>query len=583
MVGQSRKWMILVAATWIQAFTGTNFDFASYSSDLKSVLGISQVQLNYLSVASDMGKALGWCSGVSLMYFPLWVVMFMAAFMGLFGYGLQWFVIQRLISLPYVMVFLLCLLAGCSICWFNTVCYVLCIRHFQANRALALSLTVSFNGVSAALYTLIANAINPSDDTIYLFLNALVPLFTSGLALIPVLRQAPVQSLPAEATRRDSMIFLFLNILAVVTGIYLLLLNSLSSDVSKARTLLVGAICLLTLPLCLPGMAYAREWARRNFPSSLRSENSSTFNLVDTDDFELHKELIDVSENANATKATNATNSTNSNSYGLVDKERFFGCFACFGKVMEKDRLTVLGEEHSARLLVRRWDFWLYYAAYFCGGTIGLVYSNNLGQISQSLGYSSLTSSLVTLYSSCSFFGRLLSASPDFLRDKVYFARTGWLLVALVPTPIAFILLATSGSEAMLRAGTGLIGISSGFVFSAAVSVTSELFGPNSAGVNHNILITNIPIGSLLYGLLAALVYDSNDGSSTTSVSLLKEATLCMGSSCYRQTFIWWGCISIVGLASSLLLFLRTRTAYNRFERNRTKTQVTQSSLQTSS
>ena len=52
--------MILVATTWIQAFTGTNFDFSSYSSDLKTVLEISQVQLNYLSVASDMGKAFGW-------------------------------------------------------------------------------------------------------------------------------------------------------------------------------------------------------------------------------------------------------------------------------------------------------------------------------------------------------------------------------------------------------------------------------------------------------------------------------------------------------------------------------------------
>ncbi|KAL6289603.1 hypothetical protein ACE6H2_007113 [Prunus campanulata] len=571
MVGQSRKWMILVAATWIQAFTGTNFDFSSYSSDLKSVLGISQLQLNYLSVASDMGKALGWCSGVSLMYFPLWAVMFMAAFMGLFGYGLQWFVIQRLITPPYVLVFILCLLAGCSICWFNTVCYVLCIKHFQANRALALSLTISFNGVSAALYTLIANAINPNDDTIYLFLNALVPLFASGAALIPVLRQPPIQSLRADATRLDSIIFLCLIILAVITGLYLLLLNSLSSDVSKARMLLVGALFLLILPLCLPGIAYAREWARRNFPSRFPSDNSSTFNLVDPDDFELHKELIAGSESTNATSATNA------NSHGLIDTEGFFKCFECFGKLMEKDRLTVLGEEHSAKLLVRRWDFWLYYAAYFCGGTIGLVYSNNLGQISQSLGYSSLTSSLVTLYSSCSFFGRLLSAAPEFLRDKIYFARTGWLAVALVPTPIAFFLLAASGSEAMLRAGTGLIGISSGFVFSAAVSITSELFGPNSAGVNHNILITNIPIGSLLYGLLAALVYDSNEGSSIIGVSLLKEATLCMGRSCYRQTFIWWGCISIVGLASSLFLFLRTRTAYNRFERNRNRTQVMQS------
>ncbi|KAE8677499.1 hypothetical protein F3Y22_tig00111506pilonHSYRG00113 [Hibiscus syriacus] len=41
-------------------------------------------------------------------------------------------------------------LLGCSICWFNTVCFVLCIKNFPANRALALSLTVSYNGVSAA-------------------------------------------------------------------------------------------------------------------------------------------------------------------------------------------------------------------------------------------------------------------------------------------------------------------------------------------------------------------------------------------------------------------------------------------------
>ena len=82
MAGQSRKWMILVATIWIQAFTGTNFDFSAYSSVLKSVLEISQVQLNYLAVASDLGKVFGWSSGLALMYFPLWTVLFTAAFMG---------------------------------------------------------------------------------------------------------------------------------------------------------------------------------------------------------------------------------------------------------------------------------------------------------------------------------------------------------------------------------------------------------------------------------------------------------------------------------------------------------------------
>lgn len=106
MVGESssRKWMILVATIWIQAFTGTNLDFSSYSTDLKRVLGISQVQLNYISVASDVGKAFGWCSGVCLMYFPAWIVMFIAALMGLIGYGLQCLLIHHIISLPYSLV-----------------------------------------------------------------------------------------------------------------------------------------------------------------------------------------------------------------------------------------------------------------------------------------------------------------------------------------------------------------------------------------------------------------------------------------------------------------------------------------------
>lgn len=157
------------------------------------------------------------------------------------------------------------------------------------------------------------------------------------------------------------------------------------------------------------------------------------------------------------------------------------------------------------------------------------------------------------------------------LYRKLYFARTGWLAIALLPTPIAFFMLASTGSYKALEAGTAMIGLSSGFIFAAAVSITSELFGPNSVGVNHNILITNIPIGSLLYGFLAAFVYDSSAGSSTNGMA---EPVVCMGRKCYFTTFIWWGCISLLGFASSLLLFLRTRHAYQQFEQRRRATML---------
>ncbi|KAG2264852.1 hypothetical protein Bca52824_071931 [Brassica carinata] len=204
---------------------------------------------------------------------------------------------------------------------------------------------------------------------------------------------------------------------------------------------------------------------------------------------------------------------------------------SCCSKLITRNQLGMLGRTSSVYAIVQI-RLRLYYIAYFCGGTIGLVYSNNLGQIAQSLGQSSETTTLVTLYSSFSFFGRLLSATPDYIRP--------------------------------LQAGTALIGLSSGFIFAAAVSITSELFGPNSVGVNHNILITNIPIGSLVYGFLAALVYESHStaGSKTGSV-------ICMGRDCYFLTFVWWGCLSVIGLASSVVLFLRTRRAYQRFEQDR--------------
>ncbi|BFG30711.1 hypothetical protein CerSpe_169850 [Prunus speciosa] len=569
MAGQSRKWMILVATIWIQAFTGTNFDFSSYSSALKSVLGISQVQLNYLATASDLGKVLGWSSGLALMYFPLWVVLFIAALMGFIGYGVQWLVIRQIISLPYFLMFLLCLLAGCSICWFNTVCFVLCIRNFPANQPLAISLTVSFNGVSAALYNLAADAIDSSSTSLFLILNAVIPLLTSVAAFIPIIRQPSLDPLPPDGVRRDSLIFLLLNILAVLTGIYLLLFGSTSYDTATARLFLVGAIFLLIFPLFIPGIVYARDWFRRAIHSSIRLEGSG-FVLVDVDDLELHKELL-TRENSinygNGSVAQLLNNNDGTTTLSVRQKSGYQSA-GCCGAIVGKDQLAMLGEDHTARALVRRLDFWLYYVAYFCGGTIGLVYSNNLGQIAQSLGQSSNTTTLVTLYSSFSFFGRLLSAAPDYIRAKLYFARTGWLAIALLPTPIAFMLLASSGGSLALHAGTALIGLSSGFIFAAAVSITSELFGPNSVGVNHNILITNIPIGSLVYGLLAAIVYDSN-ASSGLSILTFGDSVVCMGRDCYFLTFVWWACISVLGLASSVLLFLRTRHAYDHFEHNR--------------
>ncbi|OAY73555.1 Protein NUCLEAR FUSION DEFECTIVE 4 [Ananas comosus] len=506
MAGQSRKWMVVVATMWIQALTGTNFDFSAYSSALKEAMGISQVQLNYLATASDLGKALGWSSGLALLYLPLHAVLLLAAALGLASYATH-------------------------ICWFNTVCFVLCIRNFPLNRSLALSLSISFNGASAAIYALVADALGGGSPSAYLLLNATLPLLVSTAALLPILRQPPddLVLLPADAAKGDTRLFLVLHLLAFLTGVYLLLLDSVSADdpvVSAA--ILAGAVALLALPLAIPGVVCARAWAHRTIYSAF-SLNVPDFSLnPNRADDELTKELIIGRDERDMDGEDAGTRVGNGPVSAAVGEEREIVAsrrgkrgwwWCCGGMVLNKDRLAVLGEEHSARRLIRRVDFWLYYAAYFFGPTVGLVYSNNLGQIAESLG-----------------------------RDSQL-----------------------DDAGCALVIGTALVGLSSGFIIAAAVTVTSELFGTESVGVNHNILITNIPLGSLLYGQIAALVYDAN-GQATLWHALFKSdlsTIVCMGKKCYANTFLMLGCITMLGFLCSVALFFRTKSAHDEAERRR--------------
>nr|XP_043619456.1 protein NUCLEAR FUSION DEFECTIVE 4-like [Erigeron canadensis] len=544
---ECRKWMILSAAIWIQAFTGTNFDFPSYSTQMKKTLEINQVQLNYMAMASDIGKLFGWCSGVLLLYFPTWVVLFMAAFLGLFGYGLQWILIQQQFSLPYFMVFILSLSAGGSIPWFNTVCFVLNIKNFPGNWPLAVSLSVSFNGVTAALYNLIATKVSPNDkSTSYLLLNALIPFIVATASLGPILQQPGSikdDQINETVLKDDAHIFICLYILAAITGLYLFFLKP------KSQNLLVVAMLLIVLPFIFPKIVYLLKTGHRAYISERHRIEGPSYNLVEFNEHE------------------NSPEACLEECFSPMSKKKVHGC-SVFDMITEIDRLSLLGEEHTATYLLTRFDFWLYYIAYFCGGTIGLVYSNNLGQIAQSLGYITETKALVTIYSTCSFFGRLLSAAADMLAcfyhqtsTKMYTTRTGRLSLALVPMPIAFLMLVLSSNLTVLSVATGLIGICSGFLVSTAISITSELFGSESSGINHNIVITNIPLGSLLYGVTAALIYDRHIGSPKV-IDPEKGSTVCIGQDCYDETFIVWGCISLIGLASSFLLFLRTKPAY---------------------
>jgi len=96
------KWLGFVTAVWVQSISGNNYTFSNYSDALKSLMNLTQVQLNNLSVAKDVGKAFGLLAGLASDCFPTWALLLIGSIEGLVGYGAQWLVVSKTINpLPY--------------------------------------------------------------------------------------------------------------------------------------------------------------------------------------------------------------------------------------------------------------------------------------------------------------------------------------------------------------------------------------------------------------------------------------------------------------------------------------------------
>ncbi|KAG9455195.1 hypothetical protein H6P81_008099 [Aristolochia fimbriata] len=504
----SLQWLSLIGIIWLQSINGTNSDFPAYSSHVKNLLSISQIQLNNLAFASDAGKLLGWFSGIAAMHLPLWLALVIGAILGMVGYGVQYlFLINKIASLPYWVIFFLTVVAGNSICWINTVCYIVTIKNFPSNRQIAVGLSTSYVGLSAQVYTIIVDVIFPSSPgkkaKAYLFLNSIVPLLISVIAA-PLVREIHHKGSTNQMGGFGVMFFI-----TGATGIYAIIC-SLGSVVISTKIIAVGFGLLLAAPLMVV----------------ISMELTPTTKSDRVHDFTID-ELSSV-------------------------EERVVGKKVNEDQVEEEVAEIRVREEVRPSVMLQRLDFWLYFFLYMFGVTLGLVFLNNLGQIAESRGMSN-ASALVSLSSSFGFFGRLVPSLIDYFfsrsRCRYMVSRPAFIVMLMTLSTGSFMLLNTTN----LYLTTATIGVCTGAITSIAISTTTELFGSKNFSVNHNILVTNIPIGSFVFGYLAAFLYqrETPEGSDK-----------CMGSQCYRTIFFIWGSFCFVGTLLSLILYLRTRKFY---------------------
>uniref|UniRef100_A0A7N2KN20 Nodulin-like domain-containing protein n=1 Tax=Quercus lobata TaxID=97700 RepID=A0A7N2KN20_QUELO len=128
---------------------------------------------------------------------PLWLVLVIGSILGLIGYGLKYLAITFHISfLLSSSIFAPTFIAGNSICWRNTVCYVAIIDNFPSHRQVLVGIITSYQGLSAKMFTDIVHAVMPSatviSNSISTKILPLVNVIFTGLFLLAPLIVIPI-------------------------------------------------------------------------------------------------------------------------------------------------------------------------------------------------------------------------------------------------------------------------------------------------------------------------------------------------------------------------------------------------------
>ncbi|GAA0141514.1 hypothetical protein LIER_02642 [Lithospermum erythrorhizon] len=528
------KWLGFVTAIWVQSISGNNYTFANYSAAIKTLMALTQLQLNNLSVAKDVGKAFGLLAGFASDKIPTPIILLIGALEGLVGYGVQWLVVsQRIQPLPYWAMCIFLCMGGNSTTWMNTAILVTCIRNFRKNRGPVSGILKGYVGLSTAIFTDLCSALFTDDPAKFLLMLAIIPLIVC-VAAIFFLREVPPSSTSVEETA-EAKYFGMINVVAVVVAVYLLAYD-VSGVHGNSISKVFAAILLLLLasPLAIPVYLMVQSWLRSSSDSlDVEGNNVREPLLTDQDNV---AEVVEKKAEIVATEAV------------VVDEER---------------RKPVIGEEHTVIEALRTLDFWILFVSFLCGVGTGLAVQNNMGQMGLALGYVDV-SIFVSLTSIWGFFGRIVSGSvSEYFIKKSGTPRPVWNAASQILMALGYIIMAMA-LPGSLYIGSIVVGICYGVRLAVTVPTASELFGLKYYGLIYNILILNLPLGSFLFsGLLAGLLYDSQ------ATSTADGGNTCAGAHCYRLVFIVMAIACIVGFSLDVLLSFRTKAIYSKIHASR--------------
>uniref|UniRef100_A0A7N1A875 Nodulin-like protein n=1 Tax=Kalanchoe fedtschenkoi TaxID=63787 RepID=A0A7N1A875_KALFE len=522
------KWIATVASIWIQCTCGMSYAFGIYSSLLKSTQSYSQSTLDTVSVFKDIGANAGILSG--LLYSAVavrrgaaasssgvgcrlggpWVVHVAGAVQCFVGYFLMWLSVQGVIDRPPVMAMCLFMfLAAHAQTFFNTANVVTAVQNFPDYSGTIVGIMKGYLGLSGALLVQMYYAFCNGNPSTFILILALLPTVTTLLLMFLVKAY--------ETGSRDDIKYLNgFSALSVAVAVYIMIVIFLENTLtipSWGRIVLFTFLLLLVISPLKIAVSAQRDASQTS---------SSGSNLVDDSQLLVSEHTVD-SPSASAKD--------------------------------HQDRLLLIGEDMNLLQAMSTLNFWLLSIAMACGLGSGLATVNNISQIGESLGYTTVErSNLVSLWSIWNFTGRFGAGYvSDYLLHTRGWPRPSIMAITLATMSIGHLIIAF-GFTGNLYVGSLLVGVCYGSQWSLMPTITSEIFGVGHMGTIFNTIAVASPLGSYILSVrVVGYIYDKEAAG---------KGKLCLGTHCFMLSFLIMAFVMLFASFVALVLFYRTRRFY---------------------
>ncbi|XWS60631.1 hypothetical protein CRYUN_Cryun07bG0051900 [Craigia yunnanensis] len=531
------KWIATAASIWIQCTSGASYTFGIYSSILKSSQSYDQSTLDTVSVFKDIGANAGILSG--LLYSTVttrrsrflsgpWVVHVAGAVQCFVGFFLMWASVVGLISRPPVpLMCLFMLVAAHAQTFFNTANVVSGVENFQDFGGTIVGIMKGFLGLSGAILIQVYDTLCEGDPTTFILILAITPTLVSLLLM-------PLVNIYRTSTVDDKKHLNGFSSIALIVAAYLMVIIILDNIFTLPLWARIITFIFLLLLLASPvGIATK---AHRDSERLLQGPSPETSHLMDDPEPMPSRKYTEVQEPVEYHEIPGepgqAKVASSSGDNLLEDQE---------------DDINLL-------LAMRTVNFWLLFIAMICGMGSGLATINNISQIGESLGYTTIErSSLVSLWSIWNFLGRF---GAGFVSDL--FLYKGWARPLFIVITLATLtfghLIVASGFPGNLYIGSIVVGICYGSQWSLMPTITSEIFGVRHMGTIFNTIAIASPVGSYIFSVrIIGYLYDK---------VATGEDNSCYGTRCFMLSFFIMASVAFFGFLVAFALFIRTRRFY---------------------